>query len=83
MPRMKAWLRAIDDSLLQRVSALFSGALPEADWRGALIDALTMLVSAVRAAGFSGPLRQRMGSELLANNPFGQLARAADDLSMP
>ncbi len=76
----EAWLRAIDDALLQRLSSLFAGALPEADWRGALVDALTMLVSAVRAAGFSGPLRQRMGSELLANNPFGQLARAADEL---
>jgi len=76
----EAWLRAVDDTLLQRLAALFAGALPDADWRGALVDALTMLVSAVRSAGFSGPLRQRMDSELLANNPFGQLARAADDL---
>ncbi|MEH0168142.1 site-specific recombinase [Roseateles microcysteis] len=76
----EAWLRAMDDKLLQRLSALFVGALPDVDWRAALVDALTMLVSAIRAAGFSGPLRQRMGPELLANNPFGQLSRAAEDL---
>jgi len=72
------WLKAIDEPLLARLAALFTGALPVAEWRTAMLDALTILVSAVRAAGLSGPLRQRMGSELLANQPFGQLAAATD-----
>jgi site-specific recombinase len=72
------WLLALDEALLARLTQLFTGALPAAQWRAAILDALTILVSAVRAAGLSGPLRQRMGSELLAHQPFGQLAGATD-----
>ena len=55
-----------------------------ADWRTPFLDAIMYLTSAIRAAGFSGPLRQRMSSELLAGAtgeaPFRQLALVAERL---
>ena len=54
------------------------------DWRVPFFDAIMYLTSAVRAAGFSGPLRQRMSPELLAGAggeaPFRQLAHVAERL---
>ena len=41
---------------------------------------MTYLVSAVRAAGFSAALRQRMSAELLVDEPFRQLAPGAERL---
>ncbi len=38
------------------------------------------LASAIRAAGFSPLLRQRMSPELLVDEPFRQLARAAEQI---
>ena len=49
-----------------------------ASWREPFLDAIMYLASAVRASGFSGPLRQRMSAALLADQPFGQLARVAE-----
>jgi site-specific recombinase len=77
------WLLAIDDETLHRLARLFSTAGLDSDaglpaWREAMINGLTVLVSAVHAAGLSGPLRQRMGPELLANKPFSQLPRASE-----
>jgi site-specific recombinase len=46
-----------------------------------MMDAVTYLVGAVRAAGFSGPLRKRMSAQALANEPFRQLAAATERLS--
>ncbi len=80
------WLRAIDDATLARLGALAGAAwqaqgtarqaLPS--WREPFLDAIMYLASAVRASGFSGPLRQRMSPQLLADQPFRQLARVAE-----
>ena len=90
------WLLALDDATLQRLSLLLdetwraaapAPSLPDAPgpvrgspWRQAMLDAVMYLASAVRAAGFSGPLRRRMSPELLADQPFRQLARVAEQL---
>ena len=90
------WLLALDDATLQRLSLLLdetwraatpAPASPDAPgpvrgspWRQAMLDAVMYLASAVRAAGFSGPLRRRMSPELLADQPFRQLARVAEQL---
>lgn len=73
------WLQAIDEPLLERLAALL-GRAGDIPWRGTMARAMTVLVSAVQAAGLSGPLRQRMGPELLTNQPFEQLSRANDEL---
>ena len=77
-----AWLEALDEATLPRVAALLH-ATPD-DWRTPFLDAIMYLTSAVRAAGFSGPLRQRMSSELLTGSggeaPFRELAQIAERL---
>jgi site-specific recombinase len=80
-----AWMEAIDETTLGRIVALLSPALvttdlPDGGWRGPLIDGIEFLAAAVRASGFSGPLRQRMSAELLADAPFRQLARVAEQV---
>ena len=50
------------------------------DWRAPLRQAQAWLVSAIQAAAFTPALRQRMGAELLVNQPFEQLARASEAL---
>ena len=80
------WLREIDDATLDRLAALADEswrAQPDArqaqvSWRTPFLDAIMYLASAVRASGFSGPLRQRMSAPLLADQPFRQLAREAE-----
>ena len=74
------WLEALDPATLARLLALLAPAAQGADWRWLtpLLDAIEYLVSAVRAAGFSSELRQRMSAELLAEGPFRQLARVAE-----
>ncbi len=84
-----AWLRAIDEPTLGRLAALLDAArttgdaTPAAqdDWRQPLLQAMTWLVSAIRAAAFAPPLRQRMSPELLADRPFEQLVRAGEALA--
>ena len=51
------------------------------DWRAPLLQAITWLVSAVRAAAFTPTLRRRMSAELLADRPFEQLVRVAEALA--
>ncbi|MDO9286787.1 MAG: recombinase [Aquabacterium sp.] len=87
------WLAAIDQATLARLVTLLTGArdVPAdaglaasagaTDWRAPLVQAMTWLVSAIRAAAFTPTLRQRMGAELLADQPFEQLARAHDALA--
>ncbi len=76
------WLEALDDTTLARLLALAApprtenGALT--DWQAPLLDAVMFLCTAVGAAGFSSSLRQRMSPELLADEPFRQLARVAE-----
>ena len=76
------WLRAIDDATLERLAALLGAAWaarePREDWRAPFLDAIMYLCSAVRASGFSGPMRMRMSPASLAGEPFRALARAAD-----
>jgi site-specific recombinase len=72
------WIEALDTPTLQRAAALLAPA--GAAWRGVLLDAITMLISAVRAAAFSPALRLRMDRTTLRNEPFRQLAGAAEDL---
>ena len=76
------WLSAIDDATLQRLaSPAWHGADggPHA-WREPMLDAVTYLISAVRAAGFSGALRKRMSRQTLVNEPFRQLSGASERL---
>jgi site-specific recombinase len=76
------WLSAIDDATLQRLVAPSrrSGDAGPDGWREEMLEAVTYLVSAVRAAGFSGPLRKRMSEEALVNEPFRQLASSSERL---
>jgi site-specific recombinase len=74
-----AWLEAIDDETLARLAALLAPAVDAGqDWRAPLLDGIVFLAAAVRASGLSGPLRQRMSQDLLADRPFRQLAAAAE-----
>jgi len=77
------WLQELDEDMLASLAALMSpdDAGTPALWRCAMLDGITFLVSAVRAAGFSPALRQRMSTTLLADEPFRQLAHAAERLS--
>ncbi len=75
------WLEAIDDDTLARLGeALVPVAAQARDWREPLVDGIAYLAAAVRASGHSGALRQRMSAELLADDPFRQLASAAERL---
>jgi site-specific recombinase len=79
-----AWLAAIDEATLARLTRMLASGptedMPPRNWREPFFDAITFLASAVRAAGFSPQLRQRMSAELLVDQPFHQLARAAERL---
>ena len=74
----EAWLRRIDAALLARLQALLLAPQEAGGWRAPMRDALTVLASTVRAAGLSGPLRLRMGTDALAGHPFEQLVRASE-----
>ena len=77
-----AWLDAIDDETLLRLTRVLEAGHGEAmrDWRAAFFDAINFLASSVRASGFSPQLRPRMSPELLVDAPFHQLARVAERL---
>jgi site-specific recombinase len=77
-PDDASWLARLDDATRQRLAALWPSS--EAPWRTAILDSITMLCSAIRAAGFSSALRLRMGDESRHLPAFTALARAADDL---
>jgi site-specific recombinase len=82
-PRDADWLGAVDAPTLARIGALLQppdGSKQRLDWRAPFLDALTFLASAVRAAGFSPQLRERMSPELLVDRPFHQLAHAAEQV---
>ena len=80
-----AWLGAIDTDTLARLASLLSAARGHAgqadDWRAPLLQGMTWLVSAIRAAAFAPALRQRMTAALLADRPFEQLVRASEALA--
>ena len=77
-PEDLEWLQALDEATLSRVSALL--ATPDAAWRAALTEAVTILVSAVHASGYAPALRQRMDRGLIVNEPFRQLTMCSNAL---
>jgi site-specific recombinase len=81
-PDDAAWLEALDETTRTRLAALLAPPEGAGDWRQAARDALGILVSAIQAAGQSGPLRKRMDPALLAGEPFRQLPGAAEALRM-
>ncbi|MBK1711199.1 site-specific recombinase [Rubrivivax gelatinosus] len=76
-PEDMHWIAQLDDATLQRVAALIAPG-DASGWRPAMLDAITILVSAVHSSGFLPPLRRRMDRQALAAEPFRQLTRAAD-----
>jgi site-specific recombinase len=81
-PRDALWLEQLDAATLARIVALLrpQGGAVAADWRAPFLDGMMFLASAVRAAGFSPLLRERMSAELLVEKPFRQLARVAEQI---
>ena len=69
------WIGALDAPTQAHAVALL-GAGP-ALARGALLDAITILVSAVHANGYSPALRLRMDPSALNDEPFRQITTAA------
>lgn len=59
-------------------AALQSAGVPR--WQGPFFDAIAVLASQIRALGQGSTLRPRMSREALADQPFTQLARAAEQL---
>lgn len=74
-PQDLDWLPFLDSATLSRTAALFGPGA--AATQAMLLDAITILVSAVHAAGYSPALRQRMDAALLQDEPFRQLTPAA------
>jgi site-specific recombinase len=74
------WLREIDDATLARLRDRIAPEHRDGAWRQPFFDAIVFLASAVRASAFSPAIRQRMSAELLADQPFRQLARVAEQL---
>jgi len=84
-PTDLGWLQAIDAPTLARVGRLFDLAtaplgLGPLGWRGVFFDSIAVLTSQIRAVGLSGLLRPRMSASALIDQPFMQLARAAEQL---
>jgi site-specific recombinase len=79
-PEDADWVAAIDSATLQRAAVLLGpGPAPV---QAALLDAITILVSAVHAAGFAPALRLRMDATALQDEPFRQLTGAAAELRL-
>ena len=77
-PEDAGWLAAMDAATLTRVAALM--ATPEAAWRASLLEAITILASAVHASGYAPALRQRMDHGLLTTEPFRQITLCSNGL---
>ncbi|MCA0242517.1 MAG: site-specific recombinase [Proteobacteria bacterium] len=77
-PADLSWLQLLDAPTLARVAELL--ATPDATWRGHLLEAMTILVSAVHASGYTPALRQRMDRSLLATEPFRELTQTSNAL---
>jgi len=77
-PGDQAWLQMLDAPTLARVAELL--ATPDAAWRQHLLEAMTILVSAVHASGYTPALRQRMDRSLLAAEPFRELTQTSNAL---
>ncbi len=77
-PEDAAWVATLDAATLTRAVRLLGPAPGHA--RAALLDAITILVSAVHAAGYTPALRQRMDAAELQDEPFRQLTGCAGAL---
>jgi site-specific recombinase len=77
-----AWLAAIDAPTLQAFTELLWAARPEARaaWRQPFFEAITYLVSQVRATGFTPALRRRIAPARLAERPFERLVSVCEAL---
>ena len=75
-----AWLLAIDATTLERLRTYVAPERGSSAWRTPFVEAIVFLASAVRASGFSPTLRLRMSQQLLADQPFRQLARIAEQV---
>ena len=74
-PADATWLEALDAPTLARAAALVS---PGAEaTRTTQLDAITILISGLHAAGYTPALRQRMDAALLQSEPFRQITPAA------
>lgn len=79
-PADGGWLDALDEPLRARAGALLAPPPEARDWRRTMLDALTILVSAVQATGHTGALRKRMSPALREAEPFRKLSTAAETL---
>ncbi|KPF43614.1 recombinase [beta proteobacterium AAP121] len=78
-PKDAEWVAALDDATLARLVQLL-GPADGAVLRSVLLNAITILVSAVHSAGYTTALRQRMDPAALQDEPFRQLTHAASSL---
>jgi len=74
-PADASWVAAIDTPTMERATRLLGR--DRADTQRTLLDAITILVSAVHAAAYSPALRQRMDASTPQDEPFRQLTGAA------
>jgi site-specific recombinase len=81
-PEDATWIGGLDAATLRRLGTpAWRGVGQGSDpWRAEMMDAVTYLVSAVHAAGLSGPLRKRMSDETLVDEPFRQLPGSTERL---
>ncbi len=77
-PEDAPWVDALDAATLARTVQLLGPAPGHA--LATLLDAITILVSAVHAAGYTPALRQRMDAQALQEEPFRQLTGCAGAL---
>jgi site-specific recombinase len=69
------WVGALDETTLARTAAVLGPGAGQA--QAALLDAITILVSAVHSGGYSPALRLRMDADVLKDAPFRQITAAA------
>jgi len=84
-PEDAQWTAAIDEGTLRRLGTPAWRGVGEGPdpWRTQMLDAMSYLVGAISAGGFSGALRQRMSEDTLAREPFRQLAASTERLREP
>ena len=75
-PADATWVAGLDTPTLRRAVTLL-GPGDSAAMRVVLLNAITILVSAVHSAGYKPSLRQRMDVAVLQDEPFRQLTHAA------
>jgi site-specific recombinase len=92
VPEDAIWLQNLDEGTLGDLAQLMAlncdpdkglaTATPTTTWRSSMLDALSLLAAAIQGQGLSGPLRKRMSTELLADEPFRQLPRVVQSLRL-